>query len=43
MYKSFSTHMCTVLRWKVLWKWEMGLENQQTVYFKIERGWEKEN
>lgn len=43
VYKDFSTHICTMLRWKVLQKWEMGLMDQQAMSLKIDLGWEKEH
>lgn len=43
IYTAFLAHICAGLRWKVLQKWEMGLRNQQSVYFKIDLGWEKEH
>lgn len=43
MYMAFSAPICAVVMWKVLQKWEMGLVNQQSMYFKIDLGWEKEH
>lgn len=43
MYTAFIAHICAVVTWKVLQKWEMGLVNQQSRYFQIDLGWENEH
>lgn len=43
MYTAFIAHICAVVMWKLLQKWEMGLVNQQSRYFQIDLGWENEH